>query len=39
MLDQKNEEVYRIRDSYAMLKSQLDNLKSEYDISKLKSLS
>jgi hypothetical protein len=38
-MNQKNEEVYRVRDSYALLKADLDNLKSEYDISKLKFIS
>jgi hypothetical protein len=38
-INQKNEEVYRMRDSSALLRAELDNLKSEHDISKLKSIS
>ena len=38
-LNKKNEEVYRIRDSHAQLKADYDNLKSESDINKRKSIS
>lgn len=38
-LSKKNEEVYKLRDNHALLKTELDNLKSESDIAKLKFIS
>lgn len=38
-MNKKNEEVYRIRDAFTLLKAQYDNLKSESDINKLKFIS
>lgn len=38
-LGKKNEEVYKLRDSSALMKAELDNLKSESEICKLKFIS
>ena len=38
-LGKKNEEVYRLRDSLSLLKAELDNLKSTWDIARLRFIS